>query len=100
HPHASASYALCVDQQPVDASAEPLASAKRMVRTHVAQQLGGRHTPDLEFTLDAVPASARRIEDLLAQARESDARVAAQAAGADYDGDPVPYKKRPTDTET
>jgi len=97
--HASVFYTVFGDQQTVDASAEALASAKGMLRTHVGQQLGVRHTPDLEFILDAVPESARRIEDLLAQARESDARVAAQAAGADYAGDPDPYKKRPTDTE-
>ena len=40
-----------------------------------------------------MPETAREIEDLLAKARESDEAVAAQAAGAEYAGDPDPYKK-------
>lgn len=97
--HASVFYTVFGDQQTIDATAEALASANGMLRTYVGQQLGVRHTPSLEFILDAVPESARRIEHLLAEARESDARVAAQAAGADYAGDPDPYKKPPADPE-
>src|SRR5690625_2780453 len=81
--HASVFFSGCGDRQTVVASAEALASAKGTLRTQVGQQLGVRHTPVLVFLLDTVPESARRIEDLLAQARESDARVATQAAGAD-----------------
>jgi ribosome-binding factor A len=51
-----------------------------------------RHAPTLEFILDALPESAAHIEDLLSQARQSDAAVAAAAAGATYAGDPDPYK--------
>ncbi len=42
--------------------------------------------------LDAVPESARHIDDLLVQAHEVDTRVAQQAAGASYAGDADPYK--------
>ena len=37
-----------------------------------------RHTPTLEFVLDALPETRRHIEDLLAQARRVDAEVAAR----------------------
>jgi ribosome-binding factor A len=51
-----------------------------------------RHTPTLDFVLDAVPENARHIEDLLARARAADAEVARNAAGAQYAGDPDPYR--------
>ena len=56
-----------------------------------------RHTPSLEFVRDAVPENARQIEDLLNRARERDARVAEKAAGAQYAGDPDPYKVKDVD---
>ena len=70
-----------------------LQSATGLIRSEVGKQLGLRHTPSLEFFLDAVPENAREFEDLLAKARASDEAVAAQAAGAQYAGDPDPYKK-------
>jgi ribosome-binding factor A len=82
------------DQAAIDDTAAALGSATGLIRSEVGKQLGLRHTPSLEFFLDAVPESARQIEDLLAKARESDEAVAAQAAGAEYAGDPDPYKKR------
>ena len=52
-----------------------------------------RHAPTLEFIHDALPETARHIDELLAQARESDAAVAAAAAGATYAGEADPYRK-------
>jgi ribosome-binding factor A len=63
-----------------------------MIRTEVGKQLGLRHTPSVEFFLDGVPESARQIEDLLARARESDEAVRARAEGAQFAGDPDPYR--------
>ena len=63
----------------------------------VGRQLGMRHTPTLEFVLDAVPDNARHIEDLLEQAKESDASVARRAAEADYAGEADPYRRRDED---
>jgi ribosome-binding factor A len=40
-----------------------------------------------------VPESAQQIEDLLAAARSGDAKLAEQAANAQYAGEPDPYKK-------
>jgi ribosome-binding factor A len=57
-----------------------------------------RHVPTLEFIHDALPESARHIDDLLARARASDAAVAAAAAGASYAGEPDPYR-RPAEEE-
>jgi ribosome-binding factor A len=59
-----------------------------------------RHTPSLEFVLDALPESAAHIEDLLSQARENDAAVAAAAAGAKYAGEADPYKHPDEDDES
>jgi ribosome-binding factor A len=92
--HASIFYTVMGDQAAIDDTAAALGSATGLIRSEVGKQLGLRHTPSLEFFLDAVPESARQIEDLLAKARESDEAVAAQAAGAEYAGDPDPYKKR------
>jgi ribosome-binding factor A len=52
-----------------------------------------RHVPTLEFFHDALPDTARHLEEVLAQAREADAAVAAAAAGARYAGDEDPYRK-------
>ena len=73
-------------------TAAALASANGVLRKEVGKQLGIRHTPSLEFFLDAVPETARQIEDLLNRAREQDEAVAAQAVGATYAGEPDPYR--------
>ena len=64
-----------------------------MIRSQVGKQLGMKFTPTVTFIADAIPETARQMDDLLAQARSVDARVAAQAAGATYAGDEDPYKK-------
>ncbi len=63
-----------------------------MLRTLVGAGTGIRHTPSLQFVPDAVPDEARRMEELLARTRESDAEVARLAAGARPAGDPDPYR--------
>ena len=81
------------------ATAAALESAKGMIRSEVGKQLGMRHVPNLEFIHDALPESARHIDDLLEKARESDAAVAASASGAAYAGEPDPYKKPHVDED-
>ena len=90
--NASAFYTVMGDERAIADTAAALRSATGLLRTEVGKQLGTRHTPSLEFFLDAVPESARQIDDLLAKAREIDERVAAASAGAQYAGDPDPYK--------
>jgi ribosome-binding factor A len=74
------------------ATAAALRSATGLIRAQVGKQLGLKFTPTIEFVPDAVPENARQIDDLLAQARSVDARVAEQATGATYAGDADPYK--------
>jgi ribosome-binding factor A len=51
-----------------------------------------RYTPSLTFIADIVPETAGRLEELLAKAREADARVQVIASGAAPAGDADPYK--------
>ncbi len=97
--HASVFYTVMGDEKARADTAAALASATGLIRSEVGKQLGVRHTPSLEFFLDAVPETARELEDLLAKARESDARVAEQASGAQYAGDADPYKKHDDDED-
>ena len=94
---------LAIEDKDLDGTAVALASARGLIRSEVGKQLGMRHTPSIEFIHDALPDTARHIDELLAQARESDAAVAAAAAGAAYAGEPDPYRKpseaEPTDDE-
>jgi ribosome-binding factor A len=97
--HASIFYTVLGDDAQRAASRAALESAKGLIRSEVGKQLGMRHTPTLEFILDALPESAAHIEELLERARSSDAAVAASAAQASYAGDADPYK-RPEDEDT
>ena len=90
--HATIFYTVLGDEEQRAASAAALESAHGLIRSEVGKQLGMRHTPTLEFIPDALPDSAAHIEELLSQARESDAEVAAAAANASYAGDADPYK--------
>jgi ribosome-binding factor A len=74
------------------ATAVALRSATGLIRAQVGKQLGLKFTPTLTFVPDAVPENARQIDDLLDQARSIDAKVAEQAAGAVYAGEPDPYR--------
>jgi ribosome-binding factor A len=73
-------------------TAAALESAKGILRSEVGRQTGVRHTPSLEFVADAIPDTAKHIEDLLRQAAEADAEVHRAAAGAAYAGEPDPYR--------
>ncbi|MGH3471767.1 MAG: 30S ribosome-binding factor RbfA [Nocardioidaceae bacterium] len=90
--HASVFYTVLGDETQRAASGAALASATGMIRSEVGRQLGLRHTPSLEFILDALPESAAHIEGLLDRARQNDAGIAASAAGATFAGEPNPYR--------
>jgi ribosome-binding factor A len=74
-------------------TAAALESARGLIRSEVGRQLGMRHVPTIEFVHDALPESARHLDDLLERVRRSDAEVAAAAAGATYAGEADPYRK-------
>jgi ribosome-binding factor A len=95
-------YTVLGEDSDLESTAAALESAKGLLRSEVAKQLGMRHAPTLEFIHDALPDTARHLDELLAKARESDAAVAAASAGATYAGDADPYRKpnEPVDDET
>ena len=73
-------------------SAVALASVTGLLRSNVGRVTGLKHTPSLAFVPDAIPENAAHLEDLLAAARESDAAVSRARVGAEYAGDPDPYR--------
>ena len=91
--HASLFYTVFGDAGQRAQTARLLELNKGKLRSFVGKQLGIRLTPSLEFIADAIPETAAHLEDLLREARERDAAVAAAAAGAVHAGEADPYKK-------
>jgi ribosome-binding factor A len=91
--NATVFYTVLGEQDQLAGTAAALESAKGLIRSEVGKQLGMRHVPTLDFIHDALPENARHLDELLAKARESDERVAAAAAGAQYAGEADPYRK-------
>ena len=81
-------------------TAAALESAKGVLRTEVGRQTGVRFTPSLTFVADALPDSAKHIDDLLERAARADADVQRQAVGAQPAGDADPYRAPREDPET
>jgi len=75
------------------ATAAALASATGLIRSEVGRQTGLKHTPSITFERDTLQEGARSIEDLVTRAKEADARLAANRAGAVHAGDPDPYRE-------
>ncbi|WP_101524078.1 30S ribosome-binding factor RbfA [Nocardioides houyundeii] len=91
--HATIFYTVLGEETEAEASAAALESAKGLLRSEVAKQLGMRLSPTLEFVRDALPETARHLDEVLAAARASDEAVAAQRAGATYASEEDPYRK-------
>ena len=87
------------DEAALAATAAALESAKGLIRSEVGKQLGMRHVPTLEFVADALPATARHLDEVLARARAQD-EAAAAARGTTYAGGEDPYKKPRAAEET
>ncbi len=85
-------YTVLGDEAEQVATAVALESAKGVLRSAVGRQTGIKHTPSLEFIVDALPDTARHIDDLLRQAAAADAEVHARATGATYAGEADPYR--------
>ena len=86
-------YTVLGEEEELANTAAALESAKGLLRSEVAQQLGMRQAPSLTFIHDALPESARHLDEVLAKARESDDAVAAARAGAVHAGESDPYRK-------
>ena len=89
---ASIFYTVLGADDELASTAAALESAKGVIRSEVAKQLGMRHAPSVEFIQDALPENARHLDELLARAKEQDAAVAAQR-GTTYAGEADPYRK-------
>jgi len=85
-------YTVYGDEQVRAESAAALDSARGVLRSEVGRQTGVRHTPSLTFVADTVPETAARIEDLIDEAKTADAGLAKVREGAQYAGDPDPYR--------
>jgi len=75
-----------------EGTAAALKSATGLIRSEVGRQTGLRHTPSLAFVRDTLPDGAKHMEELVAQARAADAALAVAREGAEYAGDPDPYR--------
>jgi ribosome-binding factor A len=91
--HATVFYTVFGDDTEKAATAAALDSARGVVRSEVGRRTGVRLTPTLEFVPDAVPENAAHIDDLLRQAAERDAQVAALASTSTYAGEADPYRR-------
>jgi ribosome-binding factor A len=80
-------------------SAAALKSATGIIRSEVGRLIGLRHTPSLEFIADELPENAQRIDELVATAKQRDEELAKVREGAQWAGDPDPYKKPAEDDE-
>jgi len=85
-------YTVYGDDAALADTAVALESAKGVLRSEVGHQTGLRRTPTLAFVADALPDTAKTIDDLLLRAAAADAEVHRAAAGASYAGDPDPYR--------
>ena len=85
-------YTVYGDDLEREASAAALESARGGLRSLVGKQTGVKNTPTLAFVHDQLPEGAKHLDDLLAQARADDARIAAARAAAEPAGDPDPYR--------
>jgi ribosome-binding factor A len=86
-------YTVLGDDEARQASAQALESAKGVLRSEVGRQTGVRFTPTLAFQLDSVPETAHHINALLAVAAQADAEIEQARTGANYAGEPDPYRK-------
>jgi ribosome-binding factor A len=86
-------YTVLGEDADYTSTAAALESAKGLLRSEVAKQLSMRHAPTLTFVPDEIPEAARHLDEVLAQAKASDAEVEAARRGATYAGDADPYKK-------
>jgi ribosome-binding factor A len=91
-------YTVLGEETDLVSTAAALESAKGLLRSEVAKQLGMRHAPTLSFVHDALPASARHLDEVLARAKALDEEAAARRV-EEYAGEADPYEKPREDDE-
>jgi len=92
-------YTVYGDANQVEDSARALASATGVLRSTVGKQTGIKFVPSLAFVADAVPDTARELEEALERVRHADAELARAREGAQYAGDADPYRKPAVDED-
>jgi ribosome-binding factor A len=90
--HATIFYTVLGGDEEMKGTAVALESARGILRSEVAKQLGTRTAPTLTFMHDALPDEARALDEVLARAKAQDDAVAA-LRGTAYAGEADPYKK-------
>lgn len=92
-------YTVLGGEAEFNSSTEALESARGMIRSEVGKHLDMRHTPTIAFVADAIPESAARIDELIAQARAADERIVEQARSAEWASMPDPYADSDSSTD-
>ena len=91
--HASIFYTVYGTDEEREETAAALGANTGRIRGEVGRGLTVRLTPTIEFILDALPDTAKSIDDLLAKAHAQDEEVEALAKKAQYAGEKDPYIK-------
>jgi ribosome-binding factor A len=73
-------------------AAAALERAKGALRSKVGAGTGVRFTPTLTFSLDKIPDTAQKMQELLERARAADEDLARFRRGAKHAGDEDPYR--------
>jgi ribosome-binding factor A len=92
-------YTVYGDETQVADSARALASATGVLRSTVGKQTGIKFVPSLTFVADMVPDTARELEVALERVRHADAELARAREGAQYAGEPDPYRRPAEDDD-
>jgi ribosome-binding factor A len=92
-------YTVYGDETQIADSAAALTSATGVLRSTVGKQTGIKFVPTLSFVADIVPDTARELEEALERARHADAELARSREGAEYAGEPDPYRRPAEDDE-
>ena len=91
--HATLYYTVLGDEQAQRDTATALDRVTGLVRTEVGRAISLRLTPTIEFVPDTVPEAADRLEEALRAARERDAELRRQSAGARYSAGEDAYRR-------
>ena len=86
-------YTVYGDATQVEDSAKALSSATGVLRSTVGKQTGIKFVPTLAFVADHVPDTARELDAALERVRHADAELAKARQGAQYAGEPDPYRR-------
>ncbi|MGY1824411.1 30S ribosome-binding factor RbfA [Geodermatophilus sp. SYSU D00079] len=92
-------YTVYGDATQVEDSARALSSATGVLRSTVGKQTGIKFVPTLTFVADHVPDTARELDAALERVRHADAELARIREGAQYAGEPDPYRRPAEDDE-